>query len=76
MLKKQRINILISTESDIFRADDALPSFLWMRYFIEVQGFTVNESVVYQDNFSVIILEKMGASQAPRVKNTFGCGIF
>ena len=68
--------MLISTESDIFRAYDALPSFLWMRYFIKVQGFTVNESVMYQDNFSAMILEKVGASPAPRVKNTFGSSIF
>ena len=36
-------------ESYIFGADDTLPGFHWTRYFIEVQGFTVDEYVMYQD---------------------------
>ena len=39
--------------------DDTLPGLHWMQYFIEVQGFTDDEYVMYQDKLSVIILEKM-----------------
>ena len=40
--------------------DNMLPAFLWLRYFIDVQGFEVKEEVMYQDNPSAIILKNNG----------------
>jgi hypothetical protein len=31
---------------------------MWTRYFIEAQGFNVEESILYQDNLSAMLLEK------------------
>ena len=36
--------------------DDALPTILWARYFIESQGYTMEENILYQDNKSTILL--------------------
>jgi len=33
---------------------------LWTRLFIEAQGYTVNDNVVYQDNQKAILLENNG----------------
>ena len=40
--------------------DDALPQILWFRYFIESQGYKIDENVLFQDNKSAILLEKNG----------------
>ena len=45
-------------ESYIVGEDDTLPGLHWMRYFIEAQGLTVYEYVMYQEKLSVILLEK------------------
>ena len=33
---------------------------IWMRYFIECQGYDIDEYVVFQDNMSALSLEKNG----------------
>ena len=48
-------------ESDIVRADDALPGFFWAQYFIEAQGFTVEEIITHQKNLSTMLLDKNGS---------------
>ena len=47
-------------EAELIRADDVLSELLWSRYFIELQGFEVDEAVIYQDNLSSILLENNG----------------
>ena len=50
--KKQKINAKISTEAEIVGVDDASTQILWMNYFVEVQGYNVKETEVFQDNVS------------------------
>ena len=57
---KQKINTGSTTHSEIVAVDDAMPKILWSRYFIEAQGYTVDDVYVYQDNQSAIILENNG----------------
>jgi hypothetical protein len=50
--------------------DDALPLILWARYFIEAQGYTVEENILYQDNKSTILLANNGRwSSGKRTKH-------
>ena len=37
-----------------------MPQIIWTRYFLEAQGYGVNDNIVYQDNKSAILLEKHG----------------
>jgi hypothetical protein len=37
-----------------------LPDVLWTRYFVECQGYEIDEYVIFQDNMSVLSLEKNG----------------
>jgi hypothetical protein len=37
-----------------------MPQVLWTRYFLEAQGYTVWDSIIYQDKQSSILLEKNG----------------
>ena len=47
---KQKLNVRSSSEGEPVRIDDALPWILWTRYFIEAQGYTVDQNILFQDN--------------------------
>jgi hypothetical protein len=57
---KQKLNTRSSTESEIVGADDFMPAICWTRYFMEAQGYTINNNILFQDNKSSILLEKNG----------------
>ena len=57
---KQKINTRSSTEAELVGVNDALTMVIWVRLFLEAQGFQVNENIVYQDNQSAILLENNG----------------
>jgi len=40
--------------------DDVMSQVIWTRYFLEAQGETVEDNIVYQDNQSAMKLEKYG----------------
>ena len=46
------MNTKSSTETEIVGTDDILPQALWTKYFIEVQGYTVEHNILHQDNQS------------------------
>ena len=67
---RQRLNTTSSTEAELVGVADAMPMILWTRYFLEAQGYHVNDSVVYQDNQSAMLLEKNGkASSSKRTRH-------
>ena len=43
--KKQTLNKKISTKAEIIRADNVMPQMLWTRYFLEGQGYGINENI-------------------------------
>ena len=61
---KQKLNTRSSTETEIVGVDDMMPGVLWTRLFLEAQGYGVNESIVFQDNQSAMLLEKNGKSSS------------
>jgi Reverse transcriptase (RNA-dependent DNA polymerase) len=67
---RQRINAKSSTEAELIAVAEVLPQILWTQYFLEAQGYTCDESIVYQDNKSAILLEKNGtASSSKRTRH-------
>ena len=58
--RKQKLNVRSSCEGELVGIDDALPSILWARCFIESQGYTVAQNILYQDNKSTILLANNG----------------
>ena len=67
---KQKLNTRSSTEAEIVGVDDFMPAVCWTRYFMEAQGYPINDNIVYQDNKSSMLLEKNGkASSSKRTKH-------
>jgi len=57
---RQKMNTRSSTEAELVGVNDAMSLILWTRHFLEAQGYTIKENVVYQDNESAMLLEKNG----------------
>jgi hypothetical protein len=58
---KHRINSKSSTEPKLIGADQALSSILHTRYFIEAQGYSIEQNILFQDNQSTMQLEVNGS---------------
>ena len=67
---KQRINSKSSTEAELIGVGDMMSQVVWTRNFIRAQGYDVDESIIYQDNMSAMLLEKNGrASSSKRTRH-------
>jgi hypothetical protein len=67
---KQKLNTQSSTESELVAVDNCMPAICWSRYFMEAQGYGIQENIVFQDNKSAILMEKNGkALSSKRTKH-------
>jgi hypothetical protein len=62
--RKQKLNTKSSSHAELIGADDASTMILWTKLFLEEQGYSVNDNILYQDNKSAILLENNGAKSA------------
>jgi Reverse transcriptase (RNA-dependent DNA polymerase) len=58
--KKQNINTKSSTEAELIGASDYLPNTLYVKLFMEAQGYPVTTAIFHQDNESAIKMEQNG----------------
>jgi hypothetical protein len=58
--KRQKLNTNSSTESEVVGTHDVMPQVLWTLYFLEAQGYKIDDNILYQDNKSSILLETNG----------------
>ena len=62
--RKHKLNVGSSTESELVSIADVLGVMMWCKYFIEAQGYTIDNNLLYQDNKSTILLAKNGRMSA------------
>ena len=55
---KQKINTRNSTKADLVGVNDAMSLIIWTRKFLEDQGFSIKDNMVFQDNESAMLLER------------------
>jgi hypothetical protein len=64
-----------SMETELISFADKLTDIIWMRYFVECQGYDINKYVVFQDNMSALLLEKNGRTSSSQhtkhIKETY-----
>ena len=58
--KHQKLNTRSSTEADLVAVDDCLPQVLWTCLFLISQGYSTGETIIRQDNKSVMLLAENG----------------
>jgi hypothetical protein len=58
--KRQSINTKSSTEAELVGASDYLPNTLFIKLFMEAQGYPIDKAIFYQDNESAIKMEENG----------------
>jgi hypothetical protein len=67
---KQKLNTKSSTEAETVGASDYLPNTIWVKMFMEAQGYVIDECVLEQDNQSAIKLATNGrASAGPKSRH-------
>ena len=57
---KQKLNTKSSTEAELIGASDYIPWTLWTKWFLNAQGYKVNQNIFFQDNQSAMKLETNG----------------
>ena len=65
---KQKLNTRSSTEAEVVGVNDGMYLVLWVRHFLEAQGYHITDNIVYQDNQSAMKLENNGKRSS--TKNT------
>ena len=55
---KKKVNARSSTEAELLVVDDKISKIIWMKRFIEEQGFKNASNILYQDNKNAIQLQK------------------
>ena len=70
MNMKQKINSRLITESELVGLYDLMPHIIWKNNFLDDQGCSSKDTIVYYYNQSAILLEKNW--RASSGKNIYG----
>ncbi|KAG7370681.1 hypothetical protein IV203_019251 [Nitzschia inconspicua] len=62
--QKQKLNTKSSTEAELVGASDFLPATIWVKMFMEAQGYPITVNDFAQDNESAMKLELNGRASA------------
>lgn len=61
---KQKLNTKSSTEAELVGISEFLPHSIWVRMFMEAQGYPLDHQTLHQDNESTMRLAKNGRTSA------------
>eukprot|EP00978_Attheya_sp_CCMP212_P041395 scaffold236983_cov49-Attheya_sp.AAC.1 len=64
--KKQKLNVISSTESELVGVSDMMPQIIWSMYFMNAQGYDIDENIVYQDNQSTMLMVNNGRASSSK----------
>ncbi len=57
---EMKCNTKSSTKTELIALHDKLPDVIWTRFFVECQGYDIDECTIFQDNMSTLLLGKNG----------------
>ena len=73
--RRKNLNTGRSTEEELVIIAEFLGSMMWCKYFMDAQGYAIENNILYQDNKSTILLAKNGRMSAGKnskhIKNRF-----
>ena len=73
---KQKANARSSTEAELNAIDDKISKVLWVKKFVEAQGFDIMLNIIYQDNTSTIKLSNNGSASSGKRTRHFDIKLF
>jgi hypothetical protein len=73
---KQKINTRSSTEAELVSIDDIVAKAVWIKSFLDEQGYGVKENLIYRDNTSSMKLEVNGRESAGKRTRHFNIKYF
>ena len=50
MPTRQKLNAWSPTEAELVAVDGCMSQIIWTRYFLDAQGYNINDCIIYQDN--------------------------
>jgi hypothetical protein len=65
-----------STETELISFADILTDIIWIRYFVECQGYDINKYIIFQDNMSALLLERTAECHCLNIPNILRQNIF
>jgi len=74
--RKQKLNTRSSTEAELVGADDVAIMILWTKFFMEAQGYEINQNILYQDNKSTMLLLNNGKRSSTERTRAFNIRYF
>ena len=57
---KQKLNVKSSTEAELVGVSEYIPYNIWLLSFMDEQGYTVKNNILFQDNQSTILMLRNG----------------
>ena len=73
--RKHKLNVGSSKASELVSITDVLGMMMWCKYFMEAQGYAIENNILSQDNKLTILLAKNGRMSAGKnskhTKNKF-----
>jgi hypothetical protein len=63
---RQKINTKSSTEAELVGVNDVMPQVLWTKYWMEAQGYNIDENKIGRDNQSSMLLENNGRASSSK----------
>jgi hypothetical protein len=63
---KQKLVTCSSTKAEVIGVHNVMPQLIWTVHFLDRQGMKIDDSILYQDNTSSILLEKNGRSSSTK----------
>jgi hypothetical protein len=73
---KQKLNTHSLTKTELVAADDFMPIILWTNYFLKTQSYGHQDTILYQDNQSDILLKKNGCKSNSKRTKHLHCGFY
>lgn len=67
--QKQKLVTKSSTEAELVALSDGANHVIWVRNFLEAQGYEMNAAVIHQDNQSTIAMVEAGKPTSQRTKH-------
>ncbi len=63
---QKELNTKSSTKAELVGVDDVMTMILWTSQFMEGQGYSIRDNILYQDNQSAMLLEKNGQQSSTK----------